>query len=132
MRGVDQTRLLTVVSMERSSKEAQFSGLMSSAVALTRAVILAACFLSLWSLGVEREIVCGCENLKAVVGKPFGEVLQVMAGAVAAGGWGEGEEGFTAGSQLLNLGAAPGIHVPGPNSLRRGEMGAERKGLEGG
>lgn len=101
-------------------------------MALTRAVILAVCFLSLWSLGAERETVCGCENLKAVVGKPFGEVLQVMAGAVAAGGLGEGEEGFRAGSQRLNLGAAPYIHVPGPNSLRRGEMGAERKGLEGG
>lgn len=45
----------------------------------------------------------------------FGEVLQVIAGAVPAGGWGEGEEGFRTGSQHLNLGAATDTGVPGPS-----------------
>lgn len=85
---------------------------MSSAGALTKAVILAVCFLSLWSLGAEREILCGCENLKVVVGKPFEEVLEVISGAVTTGGWGEDEEGFRASSQHLNLGAATDTGVP--------------------
>lgn len=88
-------------------------------MALTRAVILAACFPSLWSLEAERDILRGCENLKVVVGKPFGEVLQVIAGAVAPGAWGEGEEGFRARSQHLNLGAATNTGVPDPNKSEK-------------
>lgn len=84
-------------------------------MALTGAVILAVCFPSLWSWEAEMDILCGCENLKVVVGKPFREVLQVIGGAVAAGGWGEGEEGFRTGSLHFNLGAATDTGVPGPN-----------------
>lgn len=81
----------------------------------------------------KRDILRGCENLKAVVGKPFGEMVQAIGGAVTAGSWGEGEEGFRTGFQHLNLGAATDTDVPGPDESEKWyEMGTEGKGLEGG
>lgn len=53
------------------TKRCDLVGLLSSSVVMTRVAILAACFPTLLSSGAMRDILCGWDNPKVVVGKPF-------------------------------------------------------------